>query len=151
FVWRNEELSSQVPIRPDGKISIPLVEDMVAAGKTTSQLARDIEEVLAEFIRSPTVNVIIGQQGPSNQVQVVGEVAAPQSIPFREGLRLLDVLVAVGGLSDFAAGNRSRVSRLVGDRQIECTVKAKRLLDGDMSQNIRVYPGDVLIVPESRF
>lgn len=151
FVWRNEELSSTVPVRPDGKISIPLVEDMQAAGKTTSQLARDIEEVLAEFLRSPTVNVIIGQQGPSNQVQVVGEVTTPQSIPYREGLRVLDVLVGVGGLAEFAAGNRARISRTVDGRQIECSVKADRLLGGDMSQNIPVFPGDVLIVPESRF
>ena len=149
-VWRNEELSTEVPVRPDGRISTPLVDDMVASGKTPSQLGADMEEVLAEFLRTPEVSVIVVQQGATNQIQIVGEVASPQALSYREGLRLLDVVVAVGGLSEFAAGNRAKVVRLATGGQVECRVRIKALLDGDMSQNILVFPGDVLVVPETR-
>ncbi len=149
-VWRNEELSTEVPVRPDGRISTPLVDDMVASGKTPSQLGADMEEVLSEFLRTPEVSVIVVQQGASNQIQVVGEVASPQALSYREGLRVLDVVVAVGGLNEFAAGNRSKIVRQAASGQVECRVRVKALLDGDMTQNILVFPGDVLVVPETR-
>lgn len=149
-VWRNQELSTQIPVRPDGKISTPLVDDMIASGKTPSQLSADMEDVLGEFLRTPEVSVIVTQQGASNQIQVVGEVNTPQSVSYREGLRVLDVVVAVGGLSEFAAGNRSRVIRQADDGQVECQVKIKNLLEGDMEQNVLMFPGDVLVIPETR-
>jgi len=150
-VWRNAELSATVPVRPDGKISTPLIDDMQASGKTPSILAEDMEAVLGEYLRTPEVSVIVTGQGAANQIQVVGEVAAPQSLSYRDGLKLLDVVVAVGGLSDFAAGNRANLVRQSEGRQIECNVKLKDLMSGDMSQNIDVFPGDVLVVPETRF
>jgi len=149
-VWRNEELSTEIPVRPDGKISTPLVDDMVASGKTPSQLGADMEVVLGEFLRTPEVSVIVTQQGASNQIQVVGEVNSPQAISYREGLRAIDVIVAVGGLNEFAAGNRSRVIRQTDDGQVDCQVKIKNLLEGDMTQNILIFPGDVLVIPETR-
>ena len=149
-VWRNVELSTEIPVRPDGRISTPLIDDMVASGKTPSQLSADMEEVLGEFLRTPEVSVIVTQQGAANQIQVVGEVNTPQALSYREDLRVLDVVVAVGGLNEFAAGNRSRIIRQTDSGQVECAVKLKALLDGDMSQNILVFPGDVLVIPESR-
>ena len=153
FVWRNPELSSGVPVRPDGKISIPLVEDMQAVGKTPTQLARDIEAELGEYLRSPEVNIIVATPGASNQVQVIGQVRAPQSVSSRADLRVLDVLVAVGGLGEFAAGNRSRIVRnSPAGETTECRVRLSDLVqDGDVSQNVRVLPGDVIVVPEARF
>lgn len=150
-VWRNEELTATIPVRPDGKISTPLVDDMMASGKTPSQLSTDMEAVLSEYLRTPEVSVIVTGQGAANQVQVVGEVATPQSLSYREGLRVLDVIVAVGGLSEFAAGNRTNLVRQTGNGQVECRVKVKSLMSGDLSQNIQVYPGDVLVIPETRF
>ena len=112
FVWRNPELSVTVPVRPDGKISTPLVEDLVAVGKTSSQLAREIEKALAEYIRSPQVNIIVTNPVSTySQVKVIGEVVTPQSVPYREGLTVLDVVLAVGGLTEFAAGNRAKIVR----------------------------------------
>lgn len=152
FVWRNPELSGTVPVRPDGKISISLVEDMVAVGKTPTELARDIEKVLAEYLRIPKVNILVASEGTSNQIQVIGNVVTPQSIAYRDGIQVLDVIVAVGGLDDFAAGNRSHIVRQNESGSVECRIRLDNLLkDGDMSQNINMYPGDVLIVPESRF
>jgi polysaccharide export outer membrane protein len=152
YVWRHDELSSSVPVRPDGKISIPLVEDMGAVGKTPTQLARDIEAVLAEFLRTPKVNIIVENQGAGNQVQVIGNVKQPQSLPFREGLTLLDVIVAVGGLDDFAAGNRGKVVRQIDGVTHECRVYIQRLMEkGDIEYNINIFPGDIIIVPQARF
>jgi polysaccharide export outer membrane protein len=148
--WRNEELSASVPVRPDGRISTPLVDDMVASGKTPSQLSRDIEAVLQEYVRSPKVSVIVTAQGASNQIQVVGEVESPQAMSYRAGLRVLDIVVGVGGLTDFAAGNRTNLVRQTDSGQVECRVRVKDILSGDMSQNILVYPGDVIVVPETR-
>lgn len=150
-VWRNDELSATVPVRPDGKISTPLVDDVLASGRTPSELSADIEQVLSEYLRSPEVSVIVTGQGAANQIQVVGEVAVPQALSFREGLRVLDLVVAVGGLTEFAAGNRANLIRMIDDKQIECRVKIKALVSGDMSQNIQVFPGDVLVVPQTRF
>ena len=152
FVWRNPDLTTNVPVRPDGKISIPLVEDMQAVGKTPTELARDIEAVFAEYLRTPKVNIIVASQGAANQIQVVGNVNNPQSLPYRAGIKLLDVVVAVGGLDDFAAGNRSKIIRQTDGDSVECPVRVADLMrKGDLTQNIRIYPGDVLIVPAARF
>ena len=155
FVWQNPDLSTDVPVRPDGKISIPLVDDMQAVGKTPSQLATDIETVLAEFIRTPQVTIIVGSFGIGafgNQIRVVGAGAGqPQAIPYRQGLTLLDVMIAVG-LSEFAAGDRATLVRRVGGELIEINVRLNRLVNrGDLSQNLPLLPGDVLMIPESRF
>jgi len=153
FIWRNTELSATVPVRPDGKISTPLVEDMIAVGKTPSQLARDIEAVLAEYIRSPQVNVIVTNAVSTfSQVRVLGQVSTPQAVPYREGMTVLDAILAVGGLSEFAAGNRGKIVRVIGGKQQEIKVRIGDLVNkGDVSQNVPLKPGDVLVVPESRF
>ena len=153
FVWRNPELSTSVPVRPDGKISTPLVEDMVAVGKTPSELARDIETVLGEYIRSPQVNVILSQAVSTfSQVKVIGQVAQPQSIPYREGMKVLDAVLAAGGLGPFASGNRAKVVRTEDGKQRELKVKLADLVNkGDLSQNLELRPGDVIVVPESMF
>ena len=149
--WRNAELSTVVPVRPDGRISTPLVDDIQAAGKTPSELANDMEKILAEYLRSPDVSIIVTSQGAANQIQVVGQVGAPQSISYRANLRVLDVLVSAGGLGDFAAGNRASIVRLSQNGQVKCRVRLNDLMSGDMSQNMLIYSGDVLIVPEARF
>ena len=153
FIWRNAELSTTVPVRPDGKISTPLVEDMVAVGKTPSQLARDIEAVLAEYIRSPQVNVIVTNAVSTfSQVRVIGQVTTPQALPYREGITVLDAILAVGGLNEFAAGNRGKIVRVLAGKQQEIKVRIGDLVNkGDISQNMPLRPGDVLVVPESRF
>ena len=153
FVWRNPELSVTVPVRPDGKISTPLVENMVAVGKSPSILARDIEVVLAEFVRSPQVNVIVGSAVSTfSQVKVVGQVKSPQALPYREGLRVLDIVLATGGLTDFASANRSRIVRQVGGKTVESRVRLGDLLNkGDVSQNQELRPGDLFLVPQSIF
>lgn len=154
FVWRNPEISTSVPVRPDGKISTPLVEDMVAVGKTPSRLARDMEEVLAKYIKSPSVNVIVTQfQGTfDEQIRVVGQAANPQTIPYREGMTVLDVMIAVGGLGEFAAGNRAKLVRKVNGETTEYRVRLNDLLDkGKIEHNVLMKPGDVLIIPESFF
>jgi polysaccharide biosynthesis/export protein len=153
FVWRNPELTTSVPVRPDGRISTPLVEDMVAVGKTPSALARDIEKVLSNYVRSPQVNVIVTQPASVfSQVRIIGQVARPQAIAYREGMTVLDAVLAVGGLGQFAAGNRARLMRVVDGKQKEIRIKLGALVnDGDMKQNVPLLPGDVLVVPETRF
>jgi polysaccharide biosynthesis/export protein len=154
FVWRNPELSVTVPVRPDGKISTPLVEDLVAVGKTPSQLAREIEKALAEYIRSPQVNIIVTNPiSTFSQIKVIGEVANPQSMPFREGLTTLDAILAVGGLTQFAAGNRAKIIRKGEDgKQVEIKIKLEALVrKGKIAENVPLKPGDVLIVPASLF
>jgi len=155
FVWRNPELSTSVPVRPDGKISTPLVEDMVAVGKSPAVLARDVEKVLAEYVRSPTVNVIVVTAASAlSQVKVFGEVKVPQSVPYRDGLRVLDVVLVAGGVTDFAAPNRAKIVRAATNNQKpkEERVRLGDLMQkGDMSQNLLLKPGDVLVVPQARF
>jgi len=154
FVWNHADLTATVPVRPDGRISTPLVEDMQAAGKTSTQLARDVEGVLTQYVRTPTVNVIVEQfvGGYGERVRVVGQAANPQSMPYREGMTLLDVMIAVGGLGEFAAGNRAKIVRSEGGKQSEIKVRLDDLLnDGDVKLNMPMRPGDVLIIPESRF
>jgi polysaccharide export outer membrane protein len=153
FVFQNEELSVTVPVRPDGKISTPLVEDMVAVGKTPSQLARDIEKSLTEYVKSPKVNIVVTiALSVYSQVRVIGQVKTPQSLPFRDGMSVLDAVLAVGGLGQFAAGNRAHLVRTENGKQVEIKVKLDALVNnGDMKQNLPLRPGDVLVVPESRF
>lgn len=153
FVWRNPELTTTVPVRPDGKISTPLVEDMVAVGKTPSQLARDMEQVLGEYIRSPQVNIIVSQPVSAfSQVKVIGQVTQPQALAYREGMTVLDAVLAVGGLGQFAAANRSKIIRDENGTKREIRVKLGDLVNsGDMKQNVPLKPGDVLVVPQSIF
>lgn len=153
FVWRNAELTATVPVRPDGKISTPLVEDMTAVGKTPSQLARDIEKVLAEYVKSPEVNVIVTVPASVfSQVKVIGQVKTPTALPYRDGMTVLDAVLAVGGLGTYAAGDRAKLVRTENGKQTEIRIKLEKLVNrGDMSQNLPLRPGDVLVVPESRF
>lgn len=152
YVWRNPELTVSMPVRPDGRISAPLVEDMVAVGKTPSGLARDIEKVLSEFVRTPQVNVIVtSPAGLLSQVKAVGQVESPQAVPYRAGMRVLDLVLAAGGLTDYAAGNRAKLVRQENGKTVDMKVKLDRLVNkGDMTQNLLLKPGDVLVVPETR-
>ncbi len=152
FVWRNPELTETIPVRPDGRISIPLIEDLPAAGKTPTQLARDIEGQLKKYVQDPIVTVIVKTfNGPySRQVRVVGEAAHPQAIPFRDNMTLLDVMIAVGGLTQFAAGNRATIVRTVDNKETPFRVRVSDLVKyGDVSANVQMLPGDVLIIPQS--
>jgi polysaccharide biosynthesis/export protein len=152
-VWRNPELSTTSQVRPDGRISSPLVEDLPAAGRTPAELAREIEKALSKFIRDPVVTVIVGgfQGTYGQQVRVIGEASRPQSIPFRQGMSLLDVMIQVGGLTDFADGNHAVLVR-GGEGGKQYTVHLKDLIKrGAISANVEVRPGDVLIIPQSWF
>lgn len=154
FVWDHPDLSTGVQVRPDGKISTPLVEDLQAAGRTPTQLARDIEGVLQEYVRSPVVTVIMqGFVGEgAQQIRVVGQAVSPSALQYKQGMTILDVMISVGGLSEFAAGNKAKVVRKTPDGEVEIRVKLSNLLnDGDISQNIKMMPGDVLIIPQSFF
>jgi polysaccharide export outer membrane protein len=153
FVWRNQELSVTVPVRPDGKISTPLVEDMVAVGKTPPQLARDMEKVLSLYVREPKVNIIVTTAASAfSLVKVVGQVQKPSALPYREGMRVLDAILAVGGLTQFASGNRARIVRMENGKQTIIHVKVADLVNnGDVQQNALLKPGDVLVVPQSIF
>ena len=153
-VWRNAELSMVVPVRPDGKITTPLVEDLPASGKTATQLARDIEQVLAKYIQSPVVTVIVtGFVGPySQQVRVIGEAARPQALAYRQNMTLLDVMIAVGGITDFADGNKASILRTGSGKTQQFGVRLTSLVrGGDLSANVAMRPGDVLIIPQSFF
>jgi polysaccharide export outer membrane protein len=153
FVFENDQLSVTVPVRPDGKISTPLVEDMVAVGKTPSQLARDVEGALSKYVKSPKVNVVVMTAlSVYSEVKVIGQVKEPQALPYHEGMTVLDALLSCKGMSQFAAGNRARVVRKVNGKDQEIKVKLDSLVNsGDLKQNILLQPGDVLVVPETRF
>ncbi len=154
FVWGNGELSSSVPVRPDGRITTPLVEDVVASGKTASQLARNMEKELARYIKNPVVTVIVtGFTGRySEQIRVIGEAAKAQSLPYKEHLTLLDVMITVGGLTELAAGNKASIARVVDGKQQQYNVRLEDLIqDGDITANVDMLPGDVLIIPEAWF
>jgi len=152
-VWRNPELSMSVPVRPDGRITTPLVEDLPAIGKSAKTLARDIEKALANYIRDPVVTVVVTNfVGPySEQIRVVGEAAKPQVLQYRQKMTLLDVMIAVGGVTDFADGNHATILRTSeGNKQY--SVRLRDLLRrGDVSANVEVKPGDVLVIPQSWF
>jgi polysaccharide export outer membrane protein len=153
IVWRNPELSTTVPVRPDGKIAAPLVDELPAQGKTPVQLARDIEGVLGKYVRDPIVTVMVnGFVGPySEQIRVVGEAARPLALPYKNKMTVLDVMIAVGGLTDFAAGNRATILRTAeGHRQY--SVRLDDLLKrGDVAANVEMRPGDILVIPQSFF
>jgi polysaccharide export outer membrane protein len=154
FVWRNPELSTGVPVRPDGRLSVPLIEDLPATGKTPTELARDIEETLGVYIQEPIVTVMVtGFVGPfTDQVRVIGEAAQPQALPYRDTMSLLDVMIAVGGITDFAAGNRAKLIRIVDGNQVVYGLRLDDLLkEGDMAANIQILPGDVVVIPEAWF
>ena len=152
-IWRNPELSTSVPVRPDGMITTPLVEDIKATNKTPTQLAREVEKALTKYIQDPIVTIIVtGFVGPySEQIRIVGQAARPQTIPYRQNMSILDVMIAVGGLTDFAAGNRATILRTREGNQ-QYRVRLTDLLQkGDVSANVDMRPGDVLIIPESYF
>jgi polysaccharide export outer membrane protein len=154
IVWRNPDLSMSVPVRPDGKVTVPLVEDLPVLGKDASQLARDIEKAMGRFIREPVVTVVVTSfVGPySEQIRVVGEAARPQALPYRQKMTLLDVMIAVGGITDFADGNAASILRTSDGGGNQYGVRLKDLLKrGDVSANIEMKPGDVLIIPQSWF
>ncbi|WP_395701287.1 XrtA/PEP-CTERM system exopolysaccharide export protein [Aquabacterium sp.] len=152
-VWRNPELSMAVPVRPDGKIAAPLIDEIVAQGKTPVQLARDVEKTLSKYVRDPIVTVIVtGFTGPySEQIRVVGEAAKPQVLAFKQNMTVLDVMIAVGGLTDFANGNGATIVRASeGNKQY--SIRLRDLLKrGDVSANVEMKPGDILIIPQSLF
>ena len=154
IVWRNPEVSMAVPVRPDGKITTPLVEDLPASGKTSTQLARDIEQALSKYIQQPVVTVVVTEfVGPyTEQIRVIGEAAKPQALPYREEMTLMDVMIEVGGMTDFAAGNKARIIRSVEGKQQQFSVRLDDLIrDGDITANVPMRQGDVLVIPESFF
>ena len=159
IVWRNPEISMSVPVRPDGKFSTPLIDELVAQGKTSVQISREIEQQLSKYVRDPVVTVIVtGFVGPyDQQIRVVGEAARPQGIPFKQYMTLLDVMIAVGGLTDFADGNGASILRTsdggkegFGGKQF--SVRLRDLIRrGDISANVEMKPGDILIIPQGFF
>jgi polysaccharide biosynthesis/export protein len=154
FVWQSPEFSVTVPVRPDGRISTPLIEDLEATGRTPTQLARDIEEKLKVYVQDPLVTVIVsGFAGPfDQQVRVVGEALQPRAIPYRANMTMLDVMIEVGGLTEFASGNRAVLARGGTGNQSTFNVRLDDLLrDGDIRANVPVLPGDVVIIPQSWF
>lgn len=156
FVWRNPELSAKVQVRPDGRITTPLIADMPAVGKTPAQLAADMKKALGEYVREPIVQVIVENFSGtfSQQVRIVGATEKPASIPYRANMTLLDAMIAVGGLSQNAAGNKAKLVRYDREtgQQHEYQIQVGRLLKrGDSSANVRLEPGDVIIIPESMF
>jgi polysaccharide export outer membrane protein len=154
FVYDSPQLSTEVPVRPDGRISTPLVPEMMAAGKTPSQLSHDLTERLKEFVRVPNVTVIVsGFIGPlDREIRVIGEAADPQAVPYRAHMTVLDLMIQTKGLTRFAAGNRAVIVRRLGDKQETVRVRLDDLLkDGDISQNVDLLPGDTLIIPQTWF
>ncbi len=154
FVWRNPEVSTTVIVRPDGMINVPLVEDLSVTSKTPTQVAREIETELSKYIKEPIVSVNVGGFiGPyREQVRVIGEAAEPQSLPYNEDMTLLDLMIVVGGLTDFADGNMAILARVVDDEQRQYTIRIDDLVrDGDLSANVDILPGDIIIIPEAWF
>jgi polysaccharide biosynthesis/export protein len=154
FVWGNEELSSGGVVRPDGKLTTHLVEDLQAAGKTSTQLARDIEVAYAEYVRQPVVSVIVSSfiGVPDQTVRVLGEATSPMQVPYRKYMTLLDLMIAVNGLTEYADGNNSVLVRMVDGQEVTYSLRLDDLLkDGDITANVSMMPGDILIVAESWF
>jgi polysaccharide biosynthesis/export protein len=153
IVWRNPELSGNIPVRPDGRITTPLVEDMVALGKNPTQLAREIETALKKYIQDPVVTVVVQNFGSvtSEQVRVIGQAARPAALPYRQGMSLLDVMISVGGLTEFASGNRAVLIR-ASEGNKSYNIRLRDLMKrGDVTANVQLLPGDVIIIPESWF
>ncbi len=154
FVWRNPELTVTVPVRPDGRISIPLVNDVVAIGKTPTQLGSDLEQQLGKYIKEPVVTVIAqGFVGPfTEQVRVIGEASQPRALPYRTDMTVLDAMIEVGGLTRYAAGNDAVIVRTIGGKQTTYSVHLDDLIkDGDVASNVALQPGDILIIPQRLF
>jgi polysaccharide export outer membrane protein len=154
FVWRNPDVSATVPVRPDGKISTPLVEDMQAVGKTSTQLARDLETAFGKYLKNPVATVTVSEfVGTFNeQIRVVGQATKPQALTYRDDLTLLDVMIEVGGLTEFAAGNGAKLVRRTRNGQEKYDVRLADLINkGDMSANVEMQPGDIVVIPESWF
>jgi len=154
FVWRSPELSTSVSIRPDGKISIPLIEDLEAAGKTSTELAREIEDILSAYVKDPLVTVIVGgfTGDLKQQVRIIGQSQKPQSIPYRSGMTVLDAMITVGGLLEFADGNNATLTRGSGKKRTTYSLRLDDLIrSGDISADVPVQPGDIIIIPESQF
>jgi len=152
FVWRAQDLSTDVPVRPDGRISLPLVGEMVAAGKTPEELTLEITEALRAYVQNPVVSVIVTGFGAvgGQTVRIVGETGAPATIPYRTGMTALDAMIAVGGLSEFAAGNDARLIRGLGEEKDVYRLRLNDLLNrGDVGANVRLLPGDIILVPKS--
>lgn len=153
IVWRNPELSLSVPVRPDGKVSTPLVDELVAQGKTSQEIARDVEKALSKLVRDPVVTIIItGFVGPySEQIRVIGQAARPQALPYKQKMTVLDVMIAVGGLTDFADGNAASITR-ASEGGKRYSVRLRDLVKrGDISANVEMKPGDILIIPQGWF
>ena len=153
IVWRNPELSTSIPVRPDGKITTPLIDDLPALGKTPTELERDMEKALAKYIRDPVVTIIVTNfVGPtSEQIRVIGEAAKPQILSYRTGMSVLDVMIQVGGLTDFADGNGARIFRPADGGKIYSVRLRDLIKRGDISANVDMRPGDILIIPQSWF
>ena len=156
IVWRNPELGAKVQVRPDGRITTPLIADLPATGRTPAQLADDIKGRLSQYVTDPNVSVIVDQSSGtySQQVRVVGATEKPASLPYRANMTLLDAMISVGGLNQYAAGNRARLVRFdkATGKQVEYQLKIGRLpKEGDTSANVALEPGDVIIIPESMF
>lgn len=155
FVWRNPDVSaSSIPVRPDGRISTPLVGDILAIDKTPEQLAGEIEEILSEYIQQPFVTVTVTNSigGLDQRIRIVGEATQPRALPYVVGMTLLDAMIAVGGLTEFAAGNKATVIRNYADENKQIRVRLDDLVKGgDISANVQLRPGDILIIPESFF
>jgi len=154
FVWGYDDLSTTLPVRPDGKITTRLVEDMPASGKTPTELARDIEVVYRQFVKNPTVSVTVSSfvGSPNQQIRVVGGGSAPMTVPYRNGMTLLDLMIEVGGLSEFASGNKAVLVRNENGARRSYTVRLNDLLKrGDIDADVQILPGDILIIPESWF
>jgi len=152
FVWQNEEVSTEVIVRPDGMINTPLVEDINVSDKTPSEVAREIESSLSKYTREPVVTVTVSQfVGPYHeQIRVIGEASEPKSLPYVEDMSLLDVIIAVGGLTEFADGNSAILTRVVGGKFKQYEIRMNDLLqDGDMTANVDILPGDIIVIPES--
>ncbi|NII11176.1 sugar ABC transporter substrate-binding protein [Oleiagrimonas sp. C23AA] len=154
FVRDNPNLTTSVPVRPDGRISIPLVQSITAAGKTPDELAGDLEKALGRYIRSPLVTVIVKKfvGAYSQQVRVIGQATTPKSVPYRAGMTVLDMMIDVGGLTKYAAGNRAKIIRhLPGGEEKAIPVRLGDLMNGEIKYNVVMRPGDILIIPESLF
>lgn len=154
YVRDNPKLTTTVPVRPDGRISMPLVQSMMAAGKTPKKLAHDLQVALRRYIREPLVTVIVKSfvGAYSQQVRVVGQAATPKAVSYRSGMTLLDVMIEVGGLTKFADGNDSKIIRRLPDgREVTIPVRLGNLMNGDIKYNVAMRPGDILIIPESLF
>ena len=155
FVWKNPEISGQVPVRPDGKITMPLVQDMQAQGRTTSELAAALKEALSAYIQQPVVNVVVRTVAAPNNaaaIRVVGAAATPKTVPYRKGMTLLDVMIEVGGLNTFAAGNRARLMRQAGGQYTTYPLRLADLVKhGNLKANMELMPGDVIQIPQRGF